>query len=174
MDSHKIRLSVEELGDRIVPAVFRTAFPHSVVGQVVTFRQNSPRDLNTGPKASSLTGTYSTTEANGLTTYEFSGLAHVSGRGRFNVSGSITEAGPGKHARAGGHLVLSNAKGSIIIHLRGPDQKGDRPLPSQYTFRIVGGTGAYHALKDNGPARVVLTPSTGEEGSENSFVIRLS
>jgi hypothetical protein len=174
MDSLNVRLLAEELGERITPTVYRIEFPRSIVGLPAQAAPASPTDLTPTSRPATLTGTYSTSQNNGVTTYHFTGQAHIPGRGRFLVTGTLSEAGAGRGAWATGRLVLSNARGGFVIALRGANPVPDRPQPSQFRFRIETGSGAFLGVRDTGRAKLDLNPGTGGAGSVNTFVMRLS
>jgi hypothetical protein len=81
-------------------------------------------------------------------------------------SGSVTPLGtvqatadlhsPGfiSNGRTTGTLVLSNARGTVQISLKGPSQSGFSGPPSTFVYAITGGTGAYAFATGHGRAHL--------------------
>jgi hypothetical protein len=73
------------------------------------------------------------------------------------------------NGHANGLIVLSTPKGSLTLHLTGPEQKGFANLPDHFTFKITNSSGKY--LGDAGTGTVVFvrdpagTSATPEHGT---------
>ena len=86
------------------------------------------------------------------------GTVALQGLGTFDLSGWVNGTGMILGGRATGHLVLTNATGSLTIELHGPVQPGFAPIPSDLVYSISGGTGAYAHAKGYGVTHLTFTP----------------
>jgi hypothetical protein len=93
--------------------------------------------------------------------YSFTGEADLARLGQVNVSGSVHGLGNIVTGHATGTLTFTNASGSVTIELTGPSQRGFSPLPTQFQYTVVGGTGAYQHVHDQGSLSLVLHPANG-------------
>jgi hypothetical protein len=84
------------------------------------------------------------------------GKGTIAPLGAVNVSGSLHAPGFIARGRATGSLVLTGANGSVALQLTGPLQRGFSALPTSFTYRIVGGTGAYVGSTGRGKAEIHL------------------
>jgi len=103
--------------------------------------------------------------------YVFSGNGSIPALGQVlvHVTGNLHSLGNVAEGRAKGLVVLSTSKGSLTLHLTGPEQKGFARLPDHFTFQITNGSGNY--LHDRGtgsvdfrriPAATSPSPEQGE------------
>jgi hypothetical protein len=92
-------------------------------------------------------------------TYDFFGKGTVSNLGLTAVAGHIRTLGNVASGHAEGTLFLADARGTITLSLEGPLQKGGAGLPDFFTFKIVGGTGAFKHVADTGIASLVVIPA---------------
>jgi hypothetical protein len=86
--------------------------------------------------------------------YVFSGNGSVSPLGHAHVTGNLHSLGFVAEGQAKGLIVLSTPKGSLTLHLTGPEQKGLAKLPDHFTFKITNSSGKY--LGDQGTGTVVF------------------
>jgi hypothetical protein len=91
-----------------------------------------------------------------LTTYNFRGKADLAGLGHVTVTGSVHSVGFVLTGHATGQLTFSNAKGSVTVQLTGPMQQGFSALPTTFSYKVVGHTGAYAKLADHGSLTLAL------------------
>jgi hypothetical protein len=78
--------------------------------------------------------------------------------GKVFISIAIRGVGFQTGARATGRITLSNASGTVVVDLTGPVQPSLSPIPSNYHYKVVGGTGAYANLKDEGQLTLTRIP----------------
>jgi hypothetical protein len=115
-------------------------------------------------------GTYTTTVVGGDLgkTYELVGQIRMPGVGPgvMTVSGSLHTLGNVLQGRAGGDLTLSAPSGSITLHLTGvPQQSSSDPLPTDFNFRVVGGTGHFAHTTGQGLMQIALNPADQTSGT---------
>jgi hypothetical protein len=91
-------------------------------------------------------------------TYNMQGVADLAPLGQVAVTGSIHSLGFISAGQAAGTLTFINAQGSVTVSLLGPVQPGFAPLPSQFQYRVMSGTGAYQDLSDQGSLQLDLVP----------------
>src|SRR5262249_10835722 len=84
------------------------------------------------------------------TRYDLVGISNLTGLGEVTLSGSLISTGSAPSSSATGTLVLHNSRGSITVSVVGPLQGSNSPLPSQFRFRVVSGTGAYTSFHSSG------------------------
>jgi hypothetical protein len=124
-----------------------------------------PTSVAAAPPLHSLHGTASGTYTAGPLVVDagvynqLSGTATFGTRGTFQVTGSVNGVGMIAQGRAGGELTFTNSRGTITVTLRGPLQPGFSPLPANFHYTIVGGTGAYQHLHGQGQMSLVLIPA---------------
>ena len=90
------------------------------------------------------------------TSYTLSGQGQVQPLGPTNVTGVVHSLGFIFQGHAGGTLTLSNSKGTLTLELTGPLQSGFSPLPNQFNYEIMGGTGDYANATGRGTASLEL------------------
>ncbi len=94
------------------------------------------------------------------------GSGNVSGFGKAYVSGSVGSVGFIANGTARGTLTLAGPRGTITLSLTGAvAQNGPASLPSQFTFRILVGTGKFWKAHDQGTATLTLSPATSTSPS---------
>jgi hypothetical protein len=93
------------------------------------------------------------------TSYTLSGQGQVQPLGRTSMTGSLQSLGFVLHGFADGTLTLSSSKESVTLHLMGPPQHGFAPLPNQFNYVILRGTGAFAQTMGRGTASLVLVPA---------------
>jgi hypothetical protein len=89
-------------------------------------------------------------------TYHLQGTANISMLGRTTVTGAVYGLGDIASGQASGHLTFTDAKGSVTVVLQGPVQKGFSPLPTMWSYRVTGATGAFRGLKDQGELQLIF------------------
>jgi hypothetical protein len=55
-------------------------------------------------------------------------------------------------------MTLTNARGTVVVDLTGPTQTRLSTLPSWFTYKVVGATGAYRGLHATGTLRLLRLP----------------
>src|SRR5262249_46736448 len=95
--------------------------------------------------------------------YDITGSGHVRGIRRASITGDLHSLGFIAQGNAQGDLTLKGPRGTLRLHLTGPQQAGFQPLPSQFSFTTSGGTGQYRKIHESGTATLVLTP--GQTGT---------
>jgi len=101
--------------------------------------------------------------------YVFSGNGSIGALGHVHVTGHVHSLGNIATGHATGLIVLSTPKGSLTLHLTGPEQKGFAKLPDHFKFKITNSSGKY--LGDAGTGTVVFvrdpagTSATPEHGT---------
>jgi len=97
------------------------------------------------------------------------------GRESFELSGWMRGVGMLIEGRASGGLVLTNARGTIMLALEGPLQPGFSPIPTKFHYTLSG-TGAYEHI--NGSGRLTLKeiaiPSGSEPNVLGAYKMRIS
>jgi hypothetical protein len=86
--------------------------------------------------------------------YEFLGNGSIGVLGHADVTGSLHSLGNITEGQARRLIVLSTPKGSLTLHLTGPEQKGFAKLPDRFTFKITNSSDKY--LGDAGTGTVVF------------------
>lgn len=86
--------------------------------------------------------------------YVFSGNGKITSLGHVHVTGNLHSLGNIASGHAKGLIVLSTPKGSLTLHLTGPEQKGLAGLPDHFKFKITNSSGKY--LGDKGTGTVVF------------------
>ncbi len=172
MDARSSHLQLDELDPRIAPVNFRPSFPLSGTdpGAIATFFATTVTAAATAPATphrGNATGDYSMLAATATgtqTQIELSGSAKLAGVGHFDVSGTLHSAGDARGSKAGGHLTLTDGRGTVVLHLVNETRHGE-VIPGKYTYTVVGGTGAFHYLAGHGTAHLVLTANGDSGGS---------
>jgi len=103
--------------------------------------------------------------------YVFSGNGSIGALGHLNVhvTGNLHSLGNVATGHAHGLIVLSTPKGSLTLHVTGPEQRGFAKLPDHFAFKITNSSGKY--LGDTGTGTVVFvrdpagTSATTEHGT---------
>jgi hypothetical protein len=171
MDAQQARLGFEELDARIAPGSFRSAFPFPAdpvaVAQIAT-AQTSTSSANHHEGTSSGSYTVSPEENGPGPKLDVTGTARLAGIGHFNVTGFIHQVGE-KAGRAGGHIALSDGRGMLVLQLTGPEQHAGRGLPGTFSYKVIGGTGAFHFLSGHGSVHLTITPNSGDTGGTYSI-----
>jgi hypothetical protein len=89
------------------------------------------------------------------------GAADLAGLGQVNVTGTIHGVGMLAQGHATGTLTIANAHGTVTLSLVGPVQSGFSALPGQFHFKVVGSTGQYRGLVDEGNLTLELSGLQG-------------
>ncbi len=190
MASLRVRLGVEQLGDRVLPSTTATLPTLSTVpltqvptnfiyGSIQTTASN-PADgavfpASPGPTpppaipplqlhalAGSVLGTFAAAaQSGGGYTYQLRGTSWLEGLGSVSVTGTLHSVGKVSSGAATGLVTFSNSKGSVTIKLTGTTQPGNAPLPEWFTYSTVAGTGAYKNLHDSGTLWLGLSQNPG-------------
>jgi hypothetical protein len=80
------------------------------------------------------------------------------------ITGSVNSLGNIAQGQASGTVTFTNAKGSVTLALVGPEQTGSSPLPSNFIYTVVKGTGAYAHMNGSG----ILTLTLHQTGFHDS------
>jgi hypothetical protein len=91
------------------------------------------------------------------TGFYFDGTAMIQGMGLVHIAASIRGVGFTAGGQATGRITFTNASGSVTVQLTGAPQPALSPLPSDFHYRVIGGTGAYLNLKDEGQLKLIRT-----------------
>ena len=83
---------------------------------------------------------------------------------RASLAGFLHGVGFIVNGHAGGELTLRNGRGSITVDLEGSEQPGFSPLPQDFVFSVVGGTGAYRHADGVGFVDIALHPDQPHHG----------
>jgi hypothetical protein len=88
--------------------------------------------------------------------YVFQGNGRIGALGHVDVdvTGDLHSLGNIAKGQAKGLIVLSTPRGSLTLHLTGPNQKGFAKLPDHFKFKITNSSGKY--LGDTGTGTVVF------------------
>ncbi len=90
---------------------------------------------------------------------KISGSSNVNGLGKVSAGGSIVGLGNVASGQAQGLLTLNASKGRLLVYLVGPVQPGFSPVPLQYHFTVVSGTGTLKSIAGSGDLTINLIPS---------------
>jgi hypothetical protein len=151
--SIRCRLQIEELGQRILPSATPGLLPLPAFTSVLA-----------APHAHALAGQGSGTYIGGSMVVDagesamLNGSAYLARLGHVTVTGTVAGLGFIVSGHAWGTLTFANARGSVTVALEGPLQSGFSPLPEQFSYTVVSGTGAYQHLHDHGSLKLVLHP----------------
>lgn len=85
-------------------------------------------------------------------TDNLSGSGIVSPLGSVTVKGSVHSLGFIIQGHAEGTVKLTDGRGSVTVDLVGPLQRGFASLPTNFTYKIVKGTGAFQGATGTGKA----------------------
>ena len=96
-------------------------------------------------------------------TYHLFGSARLAGLGQVGVTGTVHSVGFIMQGQASGELTFANLNGSVTVKLEGPQQPGFSPLPQQFNYTVVSGTGQYKNFSGQGSLRLVLQGAPGAQ-----------
>jgi hypothetical protein len=94
-------------------------------------------------------------------TQTLTGAGTVRPLGKVQAQGTVQTLGFIFMGRATGSFTLTNARGSVTVHLVGPLQKGFSPAPPTFHYSIVKGTGAFTGAVGSGRVFLQETPGHG-------------
>jgi hypothetical protein len=153
MTQRPARLQVEELDARILPST--AAFPLPVPPAAAALTAHPPRHhALAGHGQGRYTRELVPADFGGV--FDLQGAADMAGLGRVTATGRVNSVGFVPSGRAGGTLTFANARGSVTVQLRGPEQRGFSPLPQQFHYQVVSGAGAFRHLADQGTLQLAL------------------
>ncbi len=109
------------------------------------------------------TGTYTVDEVHALIAdagikYNLQGTATLAQIGETTFTGSATSLGFAPKGNATGQLILTNAKGSLSLTLKGPEQPGGAALPKKFEYTVTSATGDFSTLMPKGQFILILKP----------------
>jgi|GEM_PF-5070189 len=109
------------------------------------------------------TGTYTVDEVHALIAdagikYNLQGTATLAQIGETTFTGSATSLGFAPKGNATGQLILTNAKGSLSLNLKGPEQLGGAALPKKFEYTVTSATGDFSTLMPKGQFILILKP----------------
>jgi hypothetical protein len=173
MSTRRNLLRIEELGSRILPSASPFAFaappfrPPVIVHQEIHDEHHDMQDHQQHALHGLGFGAYTSTMAlpDIGAAYMLQGFGNFGKVGLASVSGDIHGVGFILQGHATGTLTFTNAKGSVTIALTGPEQSSFSPLPQQFQYQVIGGTGAYQNLHDQGTLTLQLVGPTTILGS---------
>jgi hypothetical protein len=151
MTRRKARLSVEALGERVVPSAAKPVEPVSLPPVSIV--------KATHPLTGRGTGDYHSKRVNPDTgtTHTLAGTAHLQGMGDVKVAGTIHGPGFINSQTFTGTLTFRNAKGRVTVAVTSFRPAGPAGLPVWYRYQVVQATGTYKGMKDTGSLRVDVT-----------------
>jgi hypothetical protein len=155
MPPFKFRPALESLDTRVVPSAVLTA-PTGPCQVVISAPPAAHPAHGTGQ------GTYTEldmTPVDGGLQRTLHGTVTLQHLGTFDLSGWASGTGMIQNGRAMGHLVLTNAKGSLMLDLHGLPQPGFNPIPSELVYSVAGGTGAYAGTRGYGLTHLSFAPN---------------
>ncbi len=88
-------------------------------------------------------------------TNAFQGQGNLPLLGHVQLQGTLQGLGNIAFGQANGEITLSNSQGSLTLQLVGPTQKSFAPLPKDFQFSVVGGTGAFTSIRMTGTIHLV-------------------
>ena len=103
-------------------------------------------------------GTYSSPGFFGIdagVTNTFQGHGSLPLLGQVQFQGTLQGIGNIAFGQANGVITLSNSQGSLTLELVGPNQKSFAPLPQDFQFSVVSGTGAFASIQLTGTIHLV-------------------
>ena len=103
-------------------------------------------------------GTYSTPSFFGIDagmTNTFQGQGNLPLLGKVQFQGTLQSLGNIAFGQANGEITLSSSQGSLTLELVGPVQKSFAPLPQDFQFSVVSGTGAFTSVQMTGTIHLV-------------------
>jgi hypothetical protein len=154
-------LKVEQLGARIAPGAIRTALADLAATARTPQRAPTPTPTPTRPFQGRVTGSFTTRIVYDYAPmrYLLNGSATLGTVGAVRLTGFIQQTGDVVQGRAHGMLTLTNAKGTVTLSVEGPLQPGYAPLPSQFRWHVVAGTGAYERMSGTGTVQLAASPA---------------
>ena len=156
MPSMKFRPVLETLDARALPSAVPTA-PADPVPVVVVSAPPASHPLHGTGQGGYTDPTFGGPVDAGVS-HTLHGTVTLQGLSTFDLSGWVGGTGMVLNGRATGHLVLTNAKGTLTVELHGPIQPGFSPIPSELVYSISGGTGAYAHAKGYGVTNLSFMP----------------
>src|SRR5262249_528361 len=144
MTHRNARLTVEALGERVVPSAARPVAPESLPPVKIV--------QITHPLTGRGTGDYHSKRTNPATgtTHTPAGTRHLQGMGDVKVAGTIHGPGFINSQTFTGTLTFWNAKGRVTVELTSFRPVSLAGLPVWYRYHVVQATGAYKGMKDTG------------------------
>src|SRR5690242_19209528 len=103
-----------------------------------------------------------------------SGTGTVAPLGAVQAGGAIRTTGFLLEGHATGTITLTGAAGSVTLRLVGPPQPGFSPPPNTFAYQVVGGTGAYAHLQDQGTLQFTWLTGTGSSAGRGMFTFTFS
>jgi hypothetical protein len=146
-------LHVEELGQRVLASVSPVGLP--VTAPAVT-AIGKLHNIFVGGQGH---GTYTigAVHPDAGMAYHLQGTGDFAGLGKVAITGDLHSVGFIFHGHAFGTMTFRNAHGSVTIELTGPTQHGFAPLPHQFYYQVISGTGAYTHAHGQGVLHLQLT-----------------
>lgn len=86
--------------------------------------------------------------------FHFSGTANIGELGVVNVYAHVYSVGFKARGNARGEVLISSHRGTLRLELSGPEQTRLSPLPEQFRYRVVGGTGDFRSVRESGTLRI--------------------
>ena len=105
-----------------------------------------------------VSGTYSSPSFFGIdagVTNSFQGHGNLPLLGQVQFQGTLQGPGNIAFGQANGEITLSNSLGSLTLELIGPIQKSFAPLPQDFQFSVISGTGAFTSIQMIGTIHLV-------------------
>ncbi len=91
---------------------------------------------------------------------DLSGSGRLWRLGRTTLSGSLHGPGYIDQGHAEGTLTLTTPRGTETLALRGPNEPGNSPLPSVFSYTIAHATGSLRNQAGSGTVELLFAPGT--------------
>ncbi len=157
--ANRVLLQVEELGQRVLPSTTTSVLPLFPLFPTVPAPLPT---VSTHALAGQAQGGYIQSGLPSLlkpVTDTLHGTDDLNALGHATVNGTVHGVGLVALGRATGTLTFANVHGSVTVALTGPLQAMLSALPQQFTYTVVGGTGAYAHVRDTGSLTLTLEPA---------------
>jgi len=86
--------------------------------------------------------------------FHFAGTARLGNLGPVNLYAHVYSVGFKAKGNARGEMTISNGRGVLRLELTGPEQTRLAPLPEQFRYRVISGSGEFKDILENGILRI--------------------
>ena len=159
MTKNSFRPVLEELHARAIPNSGLLQPPSDIpLVHVLAPRHHPLYGSEAGNYTRSITGATAAS-------YQLAGRITLAGLGNFQMTGWVQGTGASGAGRATGHLILTNAYGSMTVELHSSIRPASSPVPLELVYSISSGTGVYAHTQGYGIAGFSFTPAPAAIGS---------